>query len=454
MLYLCAVVLKRIIMIAEFKIKNFYSLRDEQTLSFIPTNDDTSRDIYTEEVADGVSLLKIGCIYGSNASGKTNILKALDFFTQFMINDDLNRGDEIGVVPFLLDDVSQKERTQFEMTFYLNREKYKLNLVLDNNVIYEETLQVYSSVQPTMLYKRTYNAEKDATDIVFGGKVGLIKKSREAIEGNTFNKRTVIAAFGKSNVEKSRLNLVYEFFSQKIAPIMHPQSSLMGFTKRRITRDRDGKLKKFILHFLKASDFNISDIAIHEEEVSITPEMELMIKNTSGMPEKTKEEILKKGTLRSDEMFFVHHTSNGDKELGEELESRGTKRYMGLATILYDLLVHGVILPIDEIETSIHYELLSYFIKVFLVNSKRGGQLIVSTHDINLLDEDYIRRDVIWFTDKNDGGETQLIRLSTLGLHKSLSVYNAYRQEKLVNLPFLDSIYMDMDEYYEHETDK
>ena len=270
-------------MIAEFKIRNFYSLRDEQTLSFIPTNDDTSRDIYTEEVADGVSLLKIGCIYGSNASGKTNILKALDFFTQFMINDDLNKGDEIGVVPFLLDDVSRQERTQFEMTFYLNREKYRLNLVLDDKVIYEETLQVYSSVQPTLLYKRTYNAEKDATDIVFGGKVGLVKKSREAIEGNTFNKRTVIAAFGKSNVEKSRLNLVYDFFSQRIAPIMYPQSSLMGFTKRRITKDRDGKLKKFILHFLKASDFNISDIAIHEEEVSITPEMELMIKNTSGM---------------------------------------------------------------------------------------------------------------------------------------------------------------------------
>ena len=427
-------------------------MRDEQTLSFIPTSDDTSRDIYTEEVADGVSLLKIGFIYGSNASGKTNILKALDFFSQFMVNDGLNKGDEIGVVPFLLDDVSGKERTQFEMSFYLNREKYKLNLVLDNRVIYEETLQVYSSVQPTLLYKRTYNAEKDATDIVFGGKVGLVKKSREAIEGNTFNKRTVIAAFGKSNVEKSRLNLVYDFFSQRIAPIMYPQSSLMGFTKRRITRDRDGRLKRFILHFLKASDFNISDIAIHEEEVSIAPEMELVIKNTSGMPEKAKEEILKKGTLHSDEMFFVHHTSNGDKELDEELESRGTKRYMGLATILYDLLVHGVILPVDEIETSIHYELLSYFIKVFLVNSKRGGQLIVSTHDINLLDEDYIRRDVIWFTDKNDCGETQLIRLSTLGLHKTLSVYNAYRQEKLVNLPFLDSIYMDMDEYYEHET--
>ncbi len=439
-------------MIAEFKIRNFYSLRDEQTLSFVPTNDDTSRDIYTEEVAEGVSLLKIGCIYGSNASGKTNILKALDFFSQFMVNDSLNKGDEIGVVPFLLDEVSQKERTQFEMTFYLNREKYKLILVLDRKVIYEETLQVYASVQPTMLYKRTYNAEKDATEIVFGGKVGLVKKSREAIEGNTINNRTVVAAFGKSNVERSRLNLVYEFFSQRTAPILYPQSSLMDFTKRRMMRDRDGRLKRFILHFLRASDFNIADIAIHEQEVGITSELELMIRNASGMPEQAKEEILKKGTLYSDEMFFVHHTSNGDKELYEELESRGTKRYMGLATVLYDLLVHGVVLPIDEVETSIHYELLSYFIKVFLVNSKRGGQLIVSTHDINLLDEDYIRRDVIWFTDKNDGGETQLVRLSTLGLHKSLSVYNAYRQEKLVNLPFLDSIYMDLDEYYEHET--
>ncbi len=439
-------------MIAEFKIKNIYSLRDEQTLSFIPTNDDTLRDVYTEEVADGVSLLKVGCIYGSNASGKTNILKALDFFAGFMIKDNLSKGDEIGVVPFLLDDVSAKERTSFEMTFYLNREKYKLNLVLDNKVIYEEVLQVYSSAQPTLLYKRSYNEEKDAPDVVFGGKVGLVKKSREAIVGNTINNRTIIAAFGNSNVEKSKLDLVYEFFLRRLAPIMYPQSKMMSFIKRRLKQDKDGCLKKFILHFMKASDFNILDFSIHEEDLIITPEMELIIKNTPGMPEKAKEEVLKKGVLHSDEMYFKHHTSIGDRELDEELESLGTKRYMGLATMLYDLLVRGVILPVDEVETSIHYELLSYFIKVFLVNSKRGGQLIFATHDINLLDEDYVRRDVIWFTDKNDAGETRLVRLSTLGLHKTLSVYNAYRQEKLVDLPFLDSIYLDMDEYYGEES--
>ena len=138
-------------------------MRDEQTLSFIPTNDDTSRDIYTEEVADGVSLLKIGCIYGSNASGKTNILKALDFFSRFMVDDSLNKGDEIGVVPFLLDNVSDKERTSFEMTFYLNREKYRLNLVLDNKVIYVPNSDL--SASKIVNYTREKNRR---VDLVFG----------------------------------------------------------------------------------------------------------------------------------------------------------------------------------------------------------------------------------------------------------------------------------------------
>lgn len=435
-------------MIAEFKIKNFYSLREEQVLSFLPKNDDISQEIYTDEVADGVRLLKIACIYGSNASGKTNILKGLDYFARLMVDSDQDKGEDTGVVPFLLDNVSEKEKTEFEMTFFLNRERYKINLVLDRNIIYSEVLQVYSSVQPSLLYKRMYNAETDSTQIVFGGKVGLLKKSSAAILGNTINNRTVIAAFGKSNVEKTRLNLVYDFFSSKIAPMMLPQSNLSSFTKSNLQRSRDGKLKEFILHFLKASDFNISDISLHDEEVNITPEMESMIKNAPGMPERMIEDTLRKGTINMEELMFTHHTNYGDKELDENLESRGTKRYMGLATILFDLLVRGIILPIDEIETSIHYELLSYFIRVFLVNSKRQAQIVLTTHDINLLDEDYIRRDVIWFTDKNDRGETQLLRLSSLGLHKTMSVYNAYKQEKLVNLPFLDSIYLDMDQYY------
>ncbi|MCF0203996.1 MAG: ATP-binding protein [Muribaculaceae bacterium] len=410
-------------MIAEFKIRNFYSLKEEQTLSFIPTKDDTLEENYTQEVADGVRLLKIASIYGSNASGKTNVLHALDFFARMMVETSLKKSDEMGVVPFLLDGVSETESTSFEMSFYLNREKYILSLSLDKKVIHNESLVVYASAQPTMIYKRAYDAKGDVTVINFGAKSGLQKKSRETIEGNTISNRTVIAAFGMSNVKKTRLNLVYDFFSSRIAPAMLPTTSLLNYTKQNLRHSRSGKLKNFILRFLKASDFNISDITLHDKE------------EIGAFSQKTMAE--------KQELLFTHHTENGFKALDESLESRGTKRYLGLATILFDLLARGIILPIDEIESSIHYELLSYFIRVFLVNSKKQAQLLLTTHDINLLDEDFTRRDTIWFTDKNESGETQLLRLSSLGLHKTISVYNAYKQEKLVNLPFTESIYFD-----------
>lgn len=100
--------------------------------------------------------------------------------------------------------------------------------------------------------------------------------------------------------------------------------------------------------------------------------------------------------------------------------------------ILNFLLKTNRFVSVDGVETSIHYELLAYFIKVFLANSNGTSQMLLTTHDINLLNEDFIRRDTIWFTDKDELGETNIVRLSSLGLHKNLSPYNAYRQGKLV----------------------
>ena len=117
-----------------------------------------------------------------------------------------------------------------------------------------------------------------------------------------------------------------------------------------------------------------------------------------------------------------------------------------MSVVLYYVLHNNNFIPIDEVETSIHYELLSYFIKLFLANSEGSSQLLMTTHDINLLNEDYIRRDVVWFTDKSREGATQLKRLSSLGLHKTMNPYNAYKQGKLVDLPFLGSIYLDKED--------
>ena len=121
-------------------------------------------------------------------------------------------------------------------------------------------------------------------------------------------------------------------------------------------------------------------------------------------------------------------------------------RFLGMAVILNFLLKTNRFVPIDEVETSIHYELLAYFIKVFLANSEGTSQMLLTTHDINLLNEDFIRRDTIWFTDKDECGETKIVRLSSMGLHKNLSPYNAYKQGKLVKLPFLGSQYINLND--------
>ena len=146
------------------------------------------------------------------------------------------------------------------------------------------------------------------------------------------------------------------------------------------------------------------------------------------------------------ELTFKHKAGDKLYDLSEEYESNGTMRFLGMAVILNFLLKTNRFVPIDEVETSIHYELLAYFIKVFLANSEGTSQMLLTTHDINLLNEDFIRRDTIWFTDKDELGETKIVRLSSLGLHKNLSPYNAYKQGKLVKLPFLGSQYINLND--------
>lgn len=399
-------------MIAEFSIKNFKSIRSEQRLSFEASTDTYLLEESTVEVKKGVNLLKIGIIYGANASGKSNVLHALDYFRTLVCFQPTDRNDHLGVVPFMLDDISSVETSEMSMSFYLDGEKYVLTIEFDDVRIYRESLSVYISSRPTELYTRMYNTDTDSSEISFSVKLGLLKKSQRLIEGNTINNRTVLAAFSVSNVESSRLNKVYDFFNKSIEPIIEPNLLLSPFIHKTLEDDKDGNVKDFILKFLKASDFNISGIEW-----------------SRGLP-----------------VRFNHKTSDGVHTLPETMESTGTLRFMGMTIILQHLLANNHFVIMDEVESSIHYELLSYFLKVFLVNSERQSQLLVTTHDLNLLNEDFIRRDEIWFTDKNNDGETELKRLTSLGLNKRLSPYNAYKQGKLIDLPFVGSAYLNLNE--------
>ncbi len=432
-------------MIAEFTVENFYSIRSTQKISFEPSSDSFMSDEYTYEVKDGVRLLKVGIIYGANASGKSNVLGAIEFFKMLVLRVPKGRNDTTRAVPFLLDETSKAKTTKMSMSFYVNQLKYILSFELDKKRIYSETLTVYESIRPTKLYSRSYDPDTDSSVIEFGTNLKMAKKNQDAIAGNTINNCSVLAAFGNSNVEKTKLNDVYDYFAKQVKDVLAPGMLLSEYVKRHLDKDKDGNLKKFILNFLKASDFNIEDVTLHEEEELITPELEQLIQK-APIDDDAKSEMLKKGKITNTELTFTHRAGNGSYELSEEYESNGTMRFLGMAVILNFLLKKNQFVPIDEVETSIHYELLSYFIKVFLANSNQTSQMLLITHDINLLNEEFIRRDTIWFTDKDEQGETNVVRLSALGLHKNLSPYNAYKQGKLVKLPFLGSQYFDLND--------
>ena len=339
-------------MIAEFTIENFFSIKSPQKISFEPSSDTFMSDEYSYEVKDGVRLLKLGIIYGANASGKTNILNAVEFFRMLVLRMPKDRNEKTGVVPFMLDDTSRNERTKMSMVFYINKSKYILTFELDAKYIYSETLVVYDSIRPTKLYSRSYDATTDSTTIDFGTNLKMPRKSQGVISGNTINNCSVLAAFGKSNVERTRLNDVYDYFAKQVKDVLAPGMLLSGYVKSRLDKDETGDLKKFILNFLKASDFNIEDVVLHEEEELITPELEQLIQN-APIDNEAKAEMLKKGKITNTELTFKHKVGDKLYDLSEEYESNGTIRFLGMAVILNFLLKTNRFVLIDEVETNI-----------------------------------------------------------------------------------------------------
>ncbi len=165
-------------MIAEFSLENFLSIKSAQKISFEPSADTFMSDEYSYEVKEGVRLLKVGIIYGANASGKTNILNAIEFFKMLVLRMPKDRNEKTGVVPFMLDDTSRNEMTKMSMVFYINQSKYILSFELDAKHIYSETLIVYDSIRPTKLYNRSYDASTDFTTIDFGVNLKMTKRAK------------------------------------------------------------------------------------------------------------------------------------------------------------------------------------------------------------------------------------------------------------------------------------
>ena len=392
-------------MIAEIKFKNMFSFRDETVLSFEADKSKDLESYHVVELAPDVKLLKLAVIYGANASGKSNIIKVCDFIRSFITCTPLNKAELIKIVPFLLNRTSKEQASEFSVSFYaMNGDKairYVYSVLLETTHIVRETLIYYLSQQPATVFERSM--ENNVSSIKFGQKVKISTAAKEEITLKCLPNMSVFAAYMQVNTNIAEMETALQYLTKQMMPAIVPTSSLSRYAEEAIKKET---AKEYILRYLQEADFNISNISSKEQET-------------------------KKGVVNY--TMYQHKVSSGlggndYYEFPELYESDGTIRTFGLASQIQNSIGSNAFLAVDEIESSLHPKLIEYMIERFLKESKQA-QLLLTTHYDGLLgEEDLLRKDNIWFAEKNTDGASVLYPLTDFkGLNRISSLQKAYK---------------------------
>ena len=402
-------------MIAEIKFKNMFSFRDETVLSFEADKSKDLESYHVVELAPDVKLLKLAVIYGANASGKSNIIKVCDFIRSFITCTPLNKAELIKIVPFLLNRTSKEQASEFSVSFYaMNGDKairYVYSVLLETTHIVRETLIYYLSQQPATVFERSM--ENNVSSIKFGQKVKISTAAKEEITLKCLPNMSVFAAYMQVNTNIAEMETALQYLTKQMMPAIVPTSSLSRYAEEAIKKET---AKEYILRYLQEADFNISNISSKEQET-------------------------KKGVVNY--TMYQHKVSSGlggndYYEFPELYESDGTIRTFGLASQIQNSIGSNAFLAVDEIESSLHPKLIEYMIERFLKESKQA-QLLLTTHYDGLLgEEDLLRKDNIWFAEKNTDGASVLYPLTDFkGLNRISSLQKAYKIGKVGAVPNL-----------------
>lgn len=402
-------------MIAEIKFKNMFSFRDETVLSFEADKSKDLESYHVVELAPDVKLLKLAVIYGANASGKSNIIKVCDFIRSFITCTPLNKAELIKIVPFLLNRTSKEQASEFSVSFYaMNGDKairYVYSVLLETTHIVRETLIYYLSQQPATVFERSM--ENNVSSIKFGRKVKISTAAKEEITLKCLPNMSVFAAYMQVNTNIAEMETALQYLTKQMMPAIVPTSSLSRYAEEAIKKET---AKEYILRYLQEADFNISNISSKEQET-------------------------KKGVVNY--TMYQHKVSSGlggndYYEFPELYESDGTIRTFGLASQIQNSIGSNAFLAVDEIESSLHPKLIEYMIERFLKESKQA-QLLLTTHYDGLLgEEDLLRKDNIWFAEKNTDGASVLYPLTDFkGLNRISSLQKAYKFGKFGAVPNL-----------------
>ena len=252
-------------MILNFRLQNFGPVREEQMLTFEADKSDHLEDHYVIQ-AGGYRLLKLGLIYGANASGKTTILKALDFLRKLVLEPADKKTGELDFSPFLFDQESAAKPTKLSIDFIQNGVRYDYKVAFNQSAIVSEQLDFYAPKKANV-FKRKTDLEHQFTAISFGSKIKTDAALRKTLESNTLWNNTVLGGFLKTNGKLQELSEAVDWFSEYLMPMVYTKTELDDFVTARI---KDGTIDKAtVISILKKADFNVSDILFEDKELPL-----------------------------------------------------------------------------------------------------------------------------------------------------------------------------------------
>jgi len=424
-------------MLIEFSVKNYRSIRDKQTFSMVASS---AKEMFEDNTFNcGIDrllpLLKTAVIYGPNAAGKSNFVKAMQFMRQYvkLSSKDTQQGELIKVTPFLFDKENSSVPSEFEVVFVQEQIRYQYGFAVTSQHVTAEWLIAYPQGSPQRWFERIYDPEIDEDRWHFSPKFkGKRELWKEATRKNALFLSTAI------QLNNQQLKPVFDWFNG-VLRIMPPstQDNLNILYTFQQCETAEGK--KNVLEFMNAADVTIDDIEVNTEP--FTPD-----KLPANMPQKVKDGLLsflessdKEPQLTSCRMH--HKTDPADESISLEFgeESDGTKKLFSLAGVWMQLLSKGLILVVDELDNSLHPLLLRFLVKL-LQNpevNKNNAQLIVATHNTTLLDSEILRRDQVWFMERDDSSASRLYPLSDFSPRKNEAIGKGYLQGRYGAVPFI-----------------
>ncbi len=423
-------------MLIEFSVGNYLSFKETVTLSMVATNVIAKNKSVDEnnvfDVDEELSLLKSVAVYGANASGKSNLIKAMNFMRWFVLNSskETQIEDSINVEEFRLSTETEGKPSYFEIVFILEDKLYRYGFEVDEKQVVSEWLFYVPKVRESKLFERDEN----------GIKMTKVFKEGELISDKTRNNALFLSVNAQFN-GKISTNIFRWFMDLNIISGLHSDF----YQQVTVEYLQDSEYENEIIELVRKWDLGIDNIKIVPKNVLLEELEEL-----PGFTEEFRKRMLESGVqINQIQIKTLHKKYDYEGEMVsqvvfdfEENESEGTKKLFAFAVPILQSLRYGDILIIDELDARLHPIITRAIIELFNSNqtNPENAQLIFTTHDTNLLSNKIFRRDQIWFTEKNRQGATDLYSLVEYKVRNDASFESDYIKGRYGAIPFLGDL--------------